>query len=184
MAMCKSLAIDVSGIKSAINSVFVKAQEEAEEQWIAAMGAEIMSQGSGRPEWRELAAQSFNEISREMTDDFISLNFGLPENFDSYADMRSAQIQIALWGNQEHGPIMAKPGQQVFGSMGGQSRTDYYGDAHVSNATEAYPIPQFDQSSDADAMMENAKKKTRAIFYKAIENAWNSLNFNDFVYVV
>lgn len=175
MAKCNTLSIDVEGLWSHIQSQFLAAMLDAEEKLIEALRLEIMFAGAGKTAWREEAQAAIQEVSRELAEDFIKLEMGLPKNFDSYANDKSARIQVALFGNQEHGNIRSKPGGDVYG--------DDMNGMHLSNALSNWDIPQFDQTADGTAMLENAIKLTRSYFSDAIKRAWSSINFSNFVYV-
>lgn len=175
MARCNHLFIDVAGLWNHIQKQFENALTDTEEKQIEAFGIEIIFAGAGKVNWREEAGKAIKEVSREITDDYIKLEAGLPKDFNSYADDKSARIQVALWGNQEHGNIRSKPGEDVYGNeMDGK---------HLSRALTSYDIPQFDQTADGLNMLENAIKITRTYFAEAIKSAWGSITFYDFVYV-
>jgi len=175
MTKCNTLSIDVMGLWNYIQSQFLSAMQDAEEKLIEALGLEVMFAGAGKTRWREEAAAAIKEVARDVTNDYIRFEAGLPKNFDSYADDKSARIQVAFWGNQEHGNIRSKPGGDVYG--------DEMDGMHLSNALSNWDIPQFDQTADGEAMLQNAIKLTRVYFSGAIKSAWASIDFANFVHV-
>ena len=175
MAKCNQLSIDVDGLWKHIQDQFLAALTNAEEKLIETLKIEILFSGAGKMKWREEAAESIKEVSRELTDDYIKFEAGQPKDFDSYANDKSARIQVALWGNQEHGPIRSKPGGEVYG--------DEMDGMHLSNALSNWDIPQFDQTADGENMLNNAIKITQTYFKDAIKSAWASITFYDYVHV-
>lgn len=173
MKACNSLSIDVDGLWNAIQQSCLAMINEVAERIIVMFGHYAFQDGAGRHEWRQHAAQEFQKISEEKTNELVRVEVGLNTELDDSTPY-AAQIMVALFGN--HPPIMTKPGATVWNNdMTGFKQ---------STAHKVYSIPQFDwPDPGADNWVINCFKLTKTLFDAGVASILQSINFADYVYV-
>ena len=164
MKKCNTLRLDTKALMQEIRAYLESAMDDVAEKAIEAWEIEILAAGAGRTRWREEAGKAISIIKRMVTDEYMNIEFGIPDA--GYTDMDYYnRIQVALWGNQGSGPLRSKPGQYVYGKT-------MDGDLHMSEAETEYNLPAgFNQLADGGKMLENAIKLTRKYFEDAIKQA-------------
>lgn len=176
MAMCNQINIDVNGLYAAIQKACKDLLDDVAERVQQEFGPLIYQDGAGRHEWRANAAQEFQKISENMTNDLVEVKLGLRSGVESeaYSNVYMAQVMVALFGN--HPPIETKPGMEVF--------KDHMVWRGISDAQTVYPLPQFDwPDPGADNMVANAMKNSRTYFRDGVNSLLRDINFYDYVYV-
>ena len=173
MKACNTISIDVAGLWKAIQQSMLSVLNNVAQDIITMFGHYAFQDGAGKHEWRQNAANEFQKISEELTDDIIKIEVGLNEGLVDGAPY-AAQIMVALFGN--HPPIYTKPGSTVWNDdMSGLTE---------SVAKSIYGIPQFNWGDPgADKWVENCFKLTKTLFDSGISSALQSINFADYVYV-
>ena len=164
MKKCNTLRLDTAAVMQEIRSYLEGAMDDVVDKAIEAWGIEILASGAGRTQWREEAGKAIKIISRMVTEEYINIEFGIPDA--GYTDMDYYnRVQVALWGNQASGPLRSKPGQYVYGKT-------MEGDLHMSEALSEHDLPAgFNQLADGGKMLENAIKLTKKFFEDTIKQA-------------
>ena len=177
MASCNSLYIDVDGLMAALQKACLDMLNEVAEIIIKVFGNAIIAGGAGRTKWRENAAKEFQKISTSVSIDMIEMKLGMREGLESAASSSNyaAQIMVALFGN--HGPLYTKPGQTTFHNHM-ESRDE-------SRATSVWALPAGYNWTDPhpEQMLDNAMKQAEQYFKDGLQQAYDSVNFSDFVIV-
>jgi len=167
MKTVNELSLDEHAIANAIRQYLYGVSDDVMKKLKEAFAREVMFAGAGKTRWREEAGNAFDQIERITTEDYIETIFGISDEHrkDGY---QNARIMVALWGNQEHGPIQTKPGKWVYGDT-------MDNDQHISTALTERAIPQFDQLAYGGKMLDNCIKICQKYLKDALEAGWKQL---------
>lgn len=176
METCNTISIDVNRLYKDIQQACLDFLNDVADRVIDEFSMAIYQGGAGRHAWRANAAQEFQKISEEMTEDAIQITVGLRDGIaaEARSNVYMAQVMVALFGN--HPPIETKPGLEVF--------KDHMLSRGISNAKTVYPLPQFGwPDPNADKMLDNSFKKLQTYFRNGMRNIVRDIRFSDYVYV-
>ena len=132
------------------------------DQLILIFKDEISKNGNGSKTMTASAVDAVQEISREVTREWIESEVGIDEeklraqSLDTYV-----RVMTVLHGNNANGGIHSKPGQLTF-----RKHVASHG---ISSAKTVYDIPQFNWPADVSGyIVENAVGRIKTVFNEAI----------------
>lgn len=176
METCNTISIDIDRLYKDIQQACLDFLNDVADRVIDEFSMAIYKDGAGRHEWRANAAQEFQKLSEEMTEDAIQITVGLRDGIEAEArsNVYMAQVMVALFGN--HPPIATKPGSEVY--------KDHMLSRGTSTAKTVYQLPQFGWADPhADKMLDNSLKKLHTYFKNGMSHIIRGIKFSDYVYV-
>lgn len=172
---CNTLSLNIDATLDAIKSHYIEAMQKAEDKLIQIMREEIQQttykDAPGKPEWRNQISDMLQEVYRDITDDSIECNVGLPpdlENQCKYMFIRAMIISEGS-GSQVGGfPITAGPTGRIVWN-------DALDGQNSSRAKSEYSLPnEFNQQGNH--FVDNAIKRMRKHFSDILKEAAHALS--------
>lgn len=151
------IGFDYSGCMRELMKVADEYMTETEDVLIRLFKHEIDRNGNGSHVMKDDAKQVVRSIVHEVLDNTINIQAGFDENMakgmalDFYV-----RVMVVLYGNQAHGNISTKPGENTW-----KKYVTNYG---PSTAKTRYAIPQFDQFDVSQHIVDNVMKQVEAWF--------------------